>query len=162
MTKAGQTILLQRKHMQWIAIGVFTDVAPLVAAGTELTSAGLTLADLCLAAAPASIQRLAAAPEVRSVDCLAALVNSVVEVRLPGSEAAIAAAPSCFGNPGSLFSSALAEGLRGPIIDGCILLGAIVAGAADASRVGRILLGHSSRRVHLLQCPCSAREATAP
>ena len=58
MTKAGQTILQQRKHMQWIAIGVFAEVDPLVAAVTELTSAGVALADLCLAGAHASMQQL--------------------------------------------------------------------------------------------------------
>jgi hypothetical protein len=153
MTKAAQTLLQQRKHMQWIAIGVFAEVDPLVAAATELTSAGAALADLCLAAAHASMQRLAAAPEVRRVDGLAALLNSTVEVTLPGSERAILAAPTCIGNPGSLLSPAMAERLRRPIAEGCILLGVSAAGAAEAARVGRVLLRHSSHHVHVLQRP---------
>jgi hypothetical protein len=156
MTKAGQTILQQRKHVQWIAIGAFAEVDPLIAAVTELTSCGVTLPDLCLAGAPASMQRLAAVPEVRRVDRLAALLNSAVEARLPGSEDAILAAPSCVGNPGSFLSPGMAERLRGPIVDGCILLGASAASAADAARAGRVLLRHSSRHVHVFQCPLEA------
>jgi hypothetical protein len=152
MTKAGQTILQQRKHAQWIAIGVFAGVDPLIAAVTELTRAGVTLADLCLAGAPASMQRLAAAPQVRRVGRLAALLSSAVEMKLPGFEGAILAASSCTGNPSSLLSPAMAERLRGPIVDACILLGAPAASAADAAGVARVLLRHSSRHVHVLQC----------
>jgi|SoiMethySBSTD1v2_1073268.scaffolds.fasta_scaffold4757683_1 hypothetical protein len=57
--KAGQTILQQRKHIEWIAIGVFAEVAPLVAAVRELASAGVSLADACLAGTPASMRRIA-------------------------------------------------------------------------------------------------------
>jgi hypothetical protein len=156
MTKAGQTILLQRKHTEWIAIGMFPEVAPLVAAATELASVEVSVADLCLAAAPASMLRLAAAPEVRSFGRLAALLHSAVEMRLPGSEGAILAVPSCVGNPGSLLSPAMAEKLRAPIADGCIVLGAPAASAAGAAQVARILLRHSSRHVHVLQCPLEA------
>jgi hypothetical protein len=138
--------------MEWIAIGVFPEAAPLVAAVTELTSASVSLAELCLAGAPASMQRLAAAPEVRRVDRLAALLDSAVEVRLPGAESAILAAPSCIGNPRSLVSPAMAERLRGSMVDECILLGACAASAADAAQVARVLLRHSSRHVHVLQC----------
>jgi hypothetical protein len=153
MTKAGHTILQQRKHMQWIAIGVLAEVDPVVAAVTELTSVGAALADLCLAGAHASMQRVAAAPEIRRVDGLAALLNSAVEVTLPGFECAIVAVPSCIGNPSSLLSPAMAERLRRPIVEGCILLGVSAAGAAEAARIGRVLLRHSSRHVHVLQCP---------
>jgi hypothetical protein len=153
MTKAGRTILQQRKHIEWVAIGVFAEVAPLVAAVRELTSAGVSLADLCLAGAPATMQRVGAAPEVRRFGRMAALVHNAVEMRLPGSEAAILAAPSCIGNPGSFLSTEMVEKLRGPIIDGCILLGAPAASAAGTGRVARVLLRHSSRHVHVLQRP---------
>jgi hypothetical protein len=153
MTKAGPTILAQRKHMEWISIGVFAEVAPLVAAVRELASAGVSLADLCLAGVPASLQRLAAAPEVRRFGRLAALAHSAVEIRLPGSNAAILAAPSCVGNPGSFLSTGMTEKLRGPINDGCVLLGVPAASAAEAARVARVLLRHSSHHVHVLQCP---------
>lgn len=153
MTKAVQIILQQRKHMQWIAIGVFAEVDPLVSAATELTSAGAALADLCLAGAHASMQRIASAPEVRRVDGLAALLNSAVEVALPGSEGAILAVPSCIGAPSSLLSPMMAERLRRPIAEGCILLGVSAAGATEAACIGRVLLRHSSRHVHVLQCP---------
>jgi hypothetical protein len=153
MTKAGQTILQQRKHMQWIAIGVLAEVDPVVAAVTELASVGAALSDLCLAGAHASMQRVAAAPEVRRVDGLAALLNSAVEVTLPGFERAILSVPSCIGNPSSLLTPAMAEKLRRPIVEGCILLGVSATSAAEAARVARVLLRHSSRHVHVLQCP---------
>lgn len=153
MTKAGQTILLQRKHVEWIAVGVFAEVEPLVAAVTELTSAGVSLADLCLAGMPASMRRVAAAPGVRSLDRLTALLQSAAEMNLPGSELTILAVPTCVGNPSSVVSAETAERLRGPIADGCILLGAPAASGSEAARVGRILLRHSSHHVHVLQCP---------
>jgi hypothetical protein len=65
MTKAGQTIFQQRKHMEWIALGAFGEVKPLVAAVTELTSASESLADLCLAGARESVRRVAAAQHRR-------------------------------------------------------------------------------------------------
>lgn len=153
MTKAAQTLLQRRKHMQWIAIGVFAEVDSLIAAATQLTSAGAALADLCLAGAHASVQRLATAPEVRRVDGLAALLKSAVEVTLPGFERAILATPTCIGNPDSLLSPVMAERLRTPIAEGCILLGVSAAGAIEAARIGRILLRHSSHHVHVLQGP---------
>jgi hypothetical protein len=153
MTKANQTILQQRKHMAWIAVGAFAEADPLVAAATELTSVGAALADLCLAGAHASMQRVAAAPEIRRVDGLAALLNSAVEVTMPGFERAILAVPSCIGNPSSLLTPAMAERLRRPIVEGCILLGVSAASATEAAQAGRVLLRHSSRHVHVLQCP---------
>jgi hypothetical protein len=153
MTKANQTNLQQRKHMQWIAVGAFAEVDPLVAAATELTSVGAALADLCLAGAHASMQRVAATPEVWRVDGLAALLNSAVEVTLPGLERAILSVPGCIGNPSSLLTPAMAERLRRPIVEGCILLGVSAASATEAARIGRVLLRHSSHHVHVLQRP---------
>jgi hypothetical protein len=153
MTKADQTILLQRKRIEWIAVGVFAEAEPLVAAVTELTSAGVSLADLCLAGTPASMRSVAAAPEVRSLDRLTALLQSAAEMKLPGSELTILAVPTCVGNPSSVVSAETAERLRRPIADGCILLGVPAASAGEAARVGRILLRHSSHHVHVLQCP---------
>lgn len=145
--------LLQHKHMEWITIGALARAEPLVAAVTELTSTGVPWADLCLAGAPSSIERVAAAPEVASLDPLRALLKSVVEARWRGSEAvAVLAVPSCIGNPSSLVSAEMADRLRGPIMDGCILLGVPSANATEAARIGRILLCHSSRHVHVLQC----------
>jgi hypothetical protein len=145
--------LQQRQHIEWIAIGVFAELAPLVAAVRELASAGVSLADACLAGAPASMRRIAAAPEVRRFGRLAAFVHGAVEIRLPGSDVAIVAAASCIGNPGSFLSTEMVEKLRGPIVDGCILLGAPAASAAGVGRVARVLLRHSSRHVHVLQRP---------
>ena len=160
MTKADRTILLQRKHMEWIAVGAFAEVEPLVAAVTELTSFGLSLTDLCLAGAPQSMRRVAAAPEVRSIDRLTALLQSAAEMKLPGSELAILAVPTCVGNASSVVSAETAQRLRGPITDGCILLGVPTANAGDAAQVGRILLRHSSQHVHVLQCPPQATEGS--
>jgi hypothetical protein len=155
--------LLQHKHMEWITIGAFAEAEPLVAAVTELTSAGVSWADLCLAGAPVSVERVASAPEVGSRDLLRALLKSAVEARWPGSEVvAVLAAPSCLGNPGSFVSAEMAERLRGPIMDGCILLGVPSANATDAARIGRILLRHSSRHVHVLQCRSTAPEQECP
>jgi hypothetical protein len=153
MTKADQTSLLQRKHVEWIAVGAFAEVGPLVAALTELTSAGISLADLCLAGMPASMRRVAAASEVRSLDRLAALLQSAAEMKLPGSELALLAAPTCIGAASSVLSAEAAERLRAPIMDGCILLGVPAASASDATRIGRVLIRHSSHRVHIFQCP---------
>jgi hypothetical protein len=112
MTKAGQTVL-QRKPMEWIAVGAFADAAPLAAAATELISVGVPPSDLCLAGLPVSMQRVATAAEVCSVDRLAHLLKGAVEVRLAGSEDAILAVPSCLGNPSSFFSPAIADRLEG-------------------------------------------------
>jgi hypothetical protein len=148
--------------VQWIAIGVFAEAQPLVAAVTDLISVGVSLADLCLAGVSASMQRLAATAEVQRLDRLGVLLQNAVEVRLPGSDGAILAAPSCVGSPSSLLSSAMAERLRGPIIDGCILLGVSAASATDAARAGRVLLRYSSRHVHVLQCPPETLQAKSP
>jgi hypothetical protein len=151
--------LLQHKHMEWISIGAFAKAEPLVVAVTELTSAGVSWADLCLAGAPSSIERVAAAPEVESLDPLRALLKSVVKARWPGPEiVAVLAVPGCVGNRCSFVSAEMAERLRGPIIDGCILLGVPSANATDAASIGRILLRHSSRHVHVLQCRSTAPE----
>jgi hypothetical protein len=138
--------------MEWIAVGAFAEAEPLVAAVTELTSAGVSLADVCLAGTPQSMRRVAEAPEVRSLDRLSALMQSAAEITLPGSELTILAVPTCVGNPSSVVSSETAKRLHEPIVDGCILLAASAASAGVAARVGRILLRHSSHHVHVLQC----------
>lgn len=139
--------------MEWIAVGTFADAAPLAAAATELILVGVPPSDLCLAGLPVSMQRVATAAEVRSVDRVAHLLKGAVEVRLAGSEDAILAVPSCLGNPSSFFSPAIADRLRGPISEGCILLGARAPSAADAATAARVLLRHSLHHVHMLQCP---------
>jgi hypothetical protein len=146
-------ILLQRKHMEWIAIGVFAEVGPLIAAITELVSLRVPWADLCLAGAPASMGRLAAAPHVRDIDGLTALLHGLVEATLPTFEPTVLAVAGCPGNVGSLVSADMAERLRGPIINGCILLGASAAGGPEAARIARALLRHSSHYVHVFQGP---------
>jgi hypothetical protein len=145
-----------RKHTEWIAIGVFAEVAPFVTAVRELTSAGVSLADLCLAGAPEGMRRLAAAQEVRRLDRLAALLRSAVEMRLSGWEEAILAAPTCVGNPILALSPTIADRLRGSIIDGCVLVGVHAATSVDAARAARVLLRYSSRHVHVLRIPPEA------
>lgn len=142
--------IMPAKPPQWIAIGAFAEATPLVAAVTDLASVGVPLAGPCVMGTLTSMKRAAAAPEVRSYPPLAALMRRVVEVRLPGSEATILAAPS---NPVSLLSPVIADGLRAPILDGHILLAVPAATAGDAARVGRILLRYSSRHVHVHRCP---------
>jgi hypothetical protein len=147
-----------RKHTEWIAIGVFAEALPLVTAVRELTSAGVSLTDLCLAGPAEGMRRLAAAREVRRLDRLAALLRSAVEMRLPGSGEELLAAPTCVGNPILTVSPAIADRLRGSIIDGCILVGVHAATAVDATRAARVLLRYSSRHVHVLRLPPEAHQ----
>jgi hypothetical protein len=153
MAGTGQIILLQRKHMEWVAIGVFAEVGSLIAAMAELISLRVPWSDLCLAGAPASMRRLATAPDVRNIDGLTALLHGLVEATLPAFDPTILAVTGCAGNVGLLVPADMAERLRGPIIDGCILLGASAAGGSEAASIGRALLRHSSHYVHVFQGP---------
>jgi hypothetical protein len=156
MTSAGQEILQLPQQTAWIAFGVFASGPSLAAAVTELISGGVPAAAICLAATPATIERVAAVPKVRNLGPLRALLDSAAEAKLPSCHVPIFVAPACTGK--SFLSPDMAQRLCTHIADGCILLGATAESAGDAARTCRILLRYSSQHVHMIQSSRVASE----
>ena len=149
MSKADVSISRQSTGMQWIAAGVIAERASLASAVQQIMAAGASLADLCLVATPQAAHRLATAPDGQDVDVLRALLRVAVETTLPGYDFAILASASCVANPVLLLE--ILNKAHAHIVDGAIMLGVSVKSPSDLARVGRILLRHSSHRVHMLE-----------
>jgi hypothetical protein len=137
---------------RWVAVGAFEDPGLLASALRELDATGFRASDLCLAGMGDAIRKLAGYSNGSHLGPLRVLLDGMVETRVPGGDVPILASRGCAGEAASIPALEEIMGrMRQQVVRGAIMLAVLARSAAELATAGRVLLRHSSYRVHTFE-----------